>query len=137
MHEKNTKQNVFEIENNNKSPEKVQRLNKTEIYFFPGRDYVLNRRGSGIRSDYCYQFSTDCCYKCWFYIIFTGRSEEQDQIYSSFFLVYLILEQVCCHKRVQGYILYVQIQLSSVVAQHFLKLLGFSSCFFLTHYPTQ
>ena len=51
---KNTKQNVFEIENNNKSPEKVQRLNKTEIYFFPGRDYVLNRRGSGIRSDYCY-----------------------------------------------------------------------------------
>lgn len=54
MHEKNTKQNVFEIENNNKSPEKVQRLNKTEIYFFPGRDYVLNRRGSGIRSDYCY-----------------------------------------------------------------------------------
>lgn len=54
MHEKNTKQNAFEIENNNKSPEKVQRLNKTEIYFFPGRDYVLNRRGSGIRSDYCY-----------------------------------------------------------------------------------
>ena len=48
------KQNVLEIEKNNKSPEKVQRLNKTEIYFFPGRDYVLNRRGSGIRSDYSY-----------------------------------------------------------------------------------
>ena len=44
MHEKNTKKNVFEIENNNKSPEKVQRLNKTEIYFsLPDHQLVENQ----------------------------------------------------------------------------------------------